>query len=202
VTTRSRAGIVRRQRRDEDNPLKIVVTGPFSAGKTTFIQTISEDGFLATDRAVTDASRARKTQTTVAMDFGKLTFGDDLSLQLVGTPGQDRFEVMWEILSRGMIGFILLVDASAPDGLEEAAQILGRFQGFRGVPFVVAVSHLDDRSADPSRTLDEIRRGLGVARGVPVGPCDPRVKEDVKAALLQLLGLILAGAARPSAATG
>jgi signal recognition particle receptor subunit beta len=200
VTPVSRPEIVRRQRGDSEAPLKIVVTGPFSAGKTTFIKTITPEGFMGTDRAVTDDSRSRKEQTTVAMDFGKLVFDDEATLQLVGTPGQDRFDVMWEILSRGMIGFVLLVDPYAPGGLVEAAALLARFRGFRPVPYVVGVTHLDT-SVPPGSVL-RVRQELQIPAGVPVGPCDPRNREQVKTALLQLLGLILDEAEDASAATG
>jgi signal recognition particle receptor subunit beta len=189
-----RPQIVARQRDEDEKPLKIVVTGPFSAGKTTFVRTISEGGFLGTDRSVTDASRDIKPQTTVAMDFGRLEIGPDLNLQLVGTPGQQRFDVMWEILARGMLGFVLLVDPGAPDSLAEAAQILTAFQGFRDVPFVVAATHLDGRPAPYSSDLQMVRGALGLGAEVPVIGCDPRVKEDVKGAVIQLLTEIMGAA--------
>src|ERR671919_1344913 len=125
-------------------PLKIVITGPFAAGKTTLIKTISEVAIVGTERDVTDDTRSAKPKTTVAMDFGRITFADDLSLFLFGTPGQRRFEVMWEILSEGMIGFILLVHAGDDRSVEEAAHILGTFREYADVPYVIGVTHLDE----------------------------------------------------------
>src|SRR5918996_4460430 len=128
-------------------PLKIVITGPFAAGKTTLIKTISEVAIVGTERDVTDETRSTKQKTTVAMDFGRITFAGDLSLFLFGTPGQRRFEVMWEILSEGMIGFILLVNASDPRSLEESSHILDQFRRYADVPFVIGVTHVDEANA-------------------------------------------------------
>ncbi|OQY82766.1 MAG: GTP-binding protein, partial [Chloroflexi bacterium UTCFX4] len=84
--------------------VKMVITGPFSAGKTEFIGSISEIAVVRTERKITDETRAVKAQTTVAMDFGRITIDKDLVLYLFGTPGQRRFDFMWEILSEGMLG--------------------------------------------------------------------------------------------------
>jgi uncharacterized protein len=120
--------------------VKIVVTGPFSAGKTTLIRTISEITVLSTEKDITDETRSRKAETTVAMDFGRITIDRDLVLYLFGTPGQDRFEFMWEILGEGMLGYIVLVDGSRPDSLDEAVGILAAFRKMARVPFVVALN--------------------------------------------------------------
>ncbi len=92
--------------------VKMVVTGPFSSGKTEFIRSISEIEVVSTEREVTsDNERREKDATTVAMDFGRITVDDDLVLYLFGTPGQRRFDFMWEILAEGMLGFIVMVVA-------------------------------------------------------------------------------------------
>src|SRR3972149_1227288 len=104
--------------------VKMVITGPFSAGKTEFIRTISEIDVVSTERRISsDAERVKET-TTVAMDFGRITVDDDLVLYLFGTPGQKRFDFMWEILSEGMLGFIVMVDSSRPETFREAKSIL------------------------------------------------------------------------------
>nr|MCU0265583.1 ATP/GTP-binding protein [Actinomycetes bacterium] len=108
--------------------VKIVVTGPFSAGKTTLIRTISEITVLSTERGITDSTRSRKAETTVAMDFGRITIDRDLVLYLFGTPGQERFDFMWEILGEGMLGYVLLVDAEREDSLAESIGILEAFR--------------------------------------------------------------------------
>ena len=95
--------------------VKMVVTGPFSAGKTEFIQSVSEIDVVSTERKISsNAERTVKEATTVAMDFGRITVDEDLVLYLFGTPGQKRFDFMWEILSEGMLGFIVMVDSTAP----------------------------------------------------------------------------------------
>src|SRR5580698_1956167 len=133
----------RQRRRSSGTAVKIVVTGPFSAGKTTLIRTISEITVLSTERSITDETRARKTDTTVAMDFGRITIDRELVLYLFGTPGQDRFDFMWEILSEGMLGYVVLVDAARPDSLEEAASILTAFRAMAHVPFVIGYNRAD-----------------------------------------------------------
>ena len=170
-----------------NRPLKIVITGPFSAGKTTLIGTISEVAIVGTERDVTDESRHQKSKTTVAMDFGRITFAEDLSLFLFGTPGQRRFEVMWEILSEGMIGFILLVNAADPRSLEEGSHILDQFRRYADVPFVVGVTHLDDVKEDKDSVIANVRQVLELPETVEIAACDPRSRDDVKSLMLNIL---------------
>jgi small GTP-binding protein len=172
------------RRRTAGTAVKIVVTGPFGAGKTTLIRTISEITVLSTERGITDETVARKADTTVAMDFGRITIDRDLVLYLFGTPGQERFDFMWEILGEGMLGYVLLVDWSQPDSLEEAAGILGAFRKMARVPFVVGLNRADAlEDADEGR----VRERLGLDDDVPVVPCDVTDRESVKAVLLALL---------------
>lgn len=185
-----RTGIVRRRHHGNHaaaRPLKIVVTGPFSAGKTTLIQTISEVAVVGTERGVTDATAATKEWTTVAMDFGRISFSEELSLFLFGTPGQRRFEAMWEVLSEGMIGFILLVSAVDDRSVGEGAHILESFSRYADVPYVVAVTHLDRLEGDPAEHLDRVRGELGLDPATDVMACDPRDRDAVKALLLRVL---------------
>jgi small GTP-binding protein len=174
----------RLRRRTGGTAVKIVVTGPFAAGKTTLIRTISEITVLSTEKGITDETRSRKTDTTVAMDFGRITIDRDLVLYLFGTPGQDRFDFMWEILGEGMLGYVLLVDASRQDSLDEAVGILEAFRKMARVPFVVGLNR--------SEGLDEsdearVREVLDLDPDVPVVPCDATDRESVKSVLLALL---------------
>jgi signal recognition particle receptor subunit beta len=168
-------------------PFKIVVTGPFAAGKTTLIKTISEVAIVGTERNVSDETQSTKPKTTVAMDFGRITFADDLSLFLFGTPGQRRFEVMWEILSEGMIGFILLVNAGDWRSVEEASHILDQFRRYAEVPYVVGITHLDDAEETLEVVSAKVRETLELPEPIAVLECDPRQREDVKTLMLHIL---------------
>jgi small GTP-binding protein len=174
----------RNRRKHGGTAVKIVVTGPFSAGKTTLIRTISEITVLSTEKDITDSTRSRKAETTVAMDFGRITIDRDLVLYLFGTPGQDRFDFMWEILGEGMLGYILLVDSSRPDSLEEAVGILAAFRKMARVPFVVALNRAP--GLEPSDEA-RVRSELALGDEVPVVPCDATDRESVKSVLLALL---------------
>jgi small GTP-binding protein len=168
--------------------VKIVVTGPFAAGKTTLIRTISEITVLSTERGITDSTRSRKNETTVAMDFGRITIDRDLVLYLFGTPGQERFDFMWEILGEGMLGYVVLVDAERDDSLSEAAGILDAFRRMARVPFVVALNRSSGVDHDEEQ---RIRDALGLRSEVALLPCDATDKESVKAVLLALLYAVL-----------
>ncbi|MCU1624039.1 MAG: small GTP-binding protein [Frankiales bacterium] len=172
------------RRKHGGTAVKIVVTGPFSAGKTTLIRTISEITVLSTEKDITDSTRSRKAETTVAMDFGRITIDRDLVLYLFGTPGQDRFDFMWEILGEGMLGYILLVDAERQDSLDEAVGILAAFRKMARVPFVVALNRSEGVSPDEET---RVRDALALDEDVAVVPCDATDRESVKAVLLALL---------------
>jgi len=178
----------RTRRRHGGQAVKVVVTGPFAAGKTTLIRTISEITVLSTERGITDSTKSRKNETTVAMDFGRITIDRDLVLYLFGTPGQERFDFMWEILGEGMLGYVLLVDAEREDSLAEAIGILGAFRRMARVPYVVALNRAS--SADPEAE-ERLRDVLQLPPEVPVLACDATDKESVKAVLLALLYAVL-----------
>ena len=178
----------RKARRQGGQAVKIVVTGPFAAGKTTLIRTISEITVLSTERGITDETKSRKAETTVAMDFGRITIDRDLVLYLFGTPGQERFDFMWEILGEGMLGYVLLVDASRPETLSEAQNILDAFRRMARVPFVVALNRPDQHD---SFGEDTVRAALDLPAHVPVVPCDATDKDSVKNVLLALLYSVL-----------
>lgn len=168
--------------------VKMVITGPFAAGKTEFIGSVSEISVVRTERKISDDSRAVKAQTTVAMDFGRITIDKDLVLYLFGTPGQRRFDFMWEILSEGMLGFIVMVDSIRPETFREARTILDTFRSYSATPFVIAANKQDSPDAWPP---EDIKIALGVDGNVKVLPCVATRKESVKYILLELLYSIL-----------
>lgn len=168
--------------------VKMVITGPFSAGKTSFIGAVSEIDVVSTERRITSAAEQIKETTTVAMDFGRITVDDDLVLYLFGTPGQRRFDFMWEILSEGMLGFVVLVDSTKPETFREAKRILETFQGYASTPFVVAANKQDHEDA---WQIDDLRIILKLDESVKLLPCVSLHKESVKNVLLELLYSIL-----------
>lgn len=176
------------RRKHGGTAVKVVVTGPFAAGKTTFIRSISEITVLSTDRPISDEDSARKAETTVAMDFGRITIDRDLVLYLFGTPGQERFDFMWEILGEGMLGFVLVIDVEDPDHMDEAALILETYRRFTSVPFVVALNR-GGASTEPYEAL--VRKRLVLEPAVQVMSVDATDKESVKHVLLALLYAVL-----------
>lgn len=186
-----------RRTANQKRSVKIVVTGPFGAGKTSLIQTISEVAVLSTERDVSDGHRPEKATTTVAMDFGRVTIDTDLVLYLFGTPGQRRFDFMWEILAEGMLGFVLLVDAESDDSVDEAAQMVGFFRDIAEVPYVVGLNKSDGL---PANSAESFRHRLGLPDHVRIVPCDVRKRDSGKDLLLQLLLAILEEVEAASAA--
>ncbi len=169
--------------------VKMVVTGPFNAGKTKFIQSVSEIEVVETERKVSNkAERAIKETTTIAMDFGRITVDEDLVLYLFGTPGQKRFDFMWEILSEGMLGFIVLVDSARPETFREARSILETFRAYAPTPYVVAANKQDMSDA---WELEDMRHALRLDGKTKILPCVATNKKQVKAVLLELLYGIL-----------
>jgi len=170
--------------------VKMVVTGPFSSGKTEFIRSISEIDVVSTDREIKEesAERAEKDQTTVAMDFGRITVDDDLVLYLFGTPGQRRFDFMWEILAEGMLGFIVMVDSSKPETFREAKSILETFRAYAPTPYVIAANKQDHPDA---WAPEDLRIALRIEEEVKLLPCVAKERDSVRNVLLELLYTIL-----------
>ena len=169
--------------------VKMVVTGPFSAGKTEFIRSVSEIDVVSTERKISSTQeKAVKEATTVAMDFGRITVDDDLVLYLFGTPGQRRFDFMWEILSEGMLGFVVMVDSTRPETFREARSILETFRAYAPTPYVVAANKQDLKDA---WEVDDMRHALRLDSKVKLVSCTATDRDSVKAILLELLYSIL-----------
>ena len=168
--------------------VKMVVTGPFNSGKTAFIQSVSEIDVVSTERKIsTEAERIKET-TTVAMDFGRITVDDDLVLYLFGTPGQKRFDFMWEILAEGMLGFVVMVDSARPETFREARGILQTFRAYAPTPYVVAANKQD---LDDAWEVADLRIALGLDSKIKMLPCVANDRDQVKSVLLELLFSIL-----------
>ncbi|GAB4324307.1 MAG: ATP/GTP-binding protein [Phototrophicales bacterium] len=165
---------------------KIVVTGPFNSGKTQFIKTISDIEVVSTERKITTEDRGIKAETTVAMDYGRVKLDDD-TLYLYGTPGQTRFDFMWEILSNEMNGFIVLVDSTDTPSFPEAAGLIEQFTEFVNVPYLIVANKTDLPNA---ASLTEVRRGTKADGNVTVMPCVATQKSSVRQVLLQMMQLL------------
>lgn len=168
--------------------VKIVVTGPFNAGKTEFIRSVSEIDVVSTEKKISEGPEKIKSSTTVAMDFGRITVDDDLVLFLFGTPGQKRFDFMWEILSEGMLGFIVMVDSTRPETFKEARSILETFHAYAPTPYLVAANKQDSPDA---WDVEDLRLALRIDPKIKVLPCVAMKKSSVKNVLLELLYEIL-----------
>jgi signal recognition particle receptor subunit beta len=133
--------------------MRLVVAGTVGAGKSTFIRTVSEIDVVDTDRRATDETAEIKHRTTVAMDFGRLTFGPDMALHIYGTPGQQRFDFMWDILIRKAHAFILLVAAHRPHEFRYARRILSYMNRRVQIPYIIGITHMDCEGAWSSENI-------------------------------------------------
>jgi signal recognition particle receptor subunit beta len=170
------------------NEIKIVFTGSMGAGKTTAIASISEIPVINTDVTTTDLSASqRKEKTTVAMDYGELTLADGQKLRLYGTPGQQRFDYMWKILTKGALGIIILIDNAGADPIGDLARYLDNFREFiNDTSAVVGITRMDVTPEPRLQLYYDYLQQRGMQ--LPVCPIDARSRESV----IQLVQALLA----------
>ncbi|RPF38742.1 ATP/GTP-binding protein [Streptomyces sp. TLI_185] len=171
--------------------VKVMIAGGFGTGKTTMVRSVSDIKPLTTEETLTQASAdvdhligvADKTETTVSLDFGKISLNDSLMLYLFGTPGQERFWFLWNGLFKGALGAVVLVDTRRLASSFRAIEEMER----QDVPFVVALNVFPDSKDYP---VEEIRDALDISEHIPVVACDARDRassRDVLVALIQHL---------------
>ena len=172
--------------------VKVVVSGGFGVGKTTFIDSISEIEPLDTEASITEVSVGiddtsdlpDKLTTTVALDFGRITLDPTLVLYLFGTPGQDRFTFLWDDLSEGALGAIVIADTRR---IEDCFPTIEYFED-RRTPFLLAVNRYEGAQRFE---LEEVREAVGIDETIPIVECDARERDSVKRALVALLDRVL-----------
>ncbi len=165
---------------------KIIFTGPVGAGKTTAIASISDIGIVTTDESASDMTKSRKANTTVAMDYGLIKLSHNERVHLYGTPGQERFDFMWDILTNGGIGLILLLDNTRIEPLRDLKFYTHSFKDFIDKQqLVVGITRMDIQR---SPNLQDYRKWLDqLSLNAPLFEVDARKRDDVSMLIQSLL---------------
>ncbi|MBD2108983.1 MULTISPECIES: ATP/GTP-binding protein [unclassified Nodosilinea] len=178
--------------------MRLVVTGPVGAGKSTFIRSVSEIEVVDTDRRATDDTLLIKKRTTVAFDFGRLQFGPDMALHLYGTPGQSRFDFMWDILIQKAHAYILLVAAHRPHEFREARRIMTFMKQRSPAPMIIGLTHTDCSGAWDAANIALALGYPDPARRPPIVAVNANETASVAQAVISLVQFTWAGSLAPT----
>jgi uncharacterized protein len=167
--------------------MNLVITGTVGAGKTTFIRSVSEIEVVDTDKKATDDVANLKQNTTVAMDFGTLQFGEEMALHIYGTPGQTRFDFMWEILIERAHAYVLLIAAHRPSEFHHARRIMNFMNRHAQIPMIIGITHSDCEGA---WNLEDIALALGYQDRAERPPIVLVNAEDGESVAMSLIALV------------
>ena len=168
---------------------KVIFAGPVGVGKTSAIAAVSDIPLTATEALDTDETMSIKDNATVAMDYGIISMDDGDKIHLYGTPGQERFSFMWDILTLGGIGLILLLNNRSDDPLEDLEFYLNTYKGFINErEVVIGVSRMDERPRPGLYTFQTKLEQMGMRS--PVFEVDARSKDDMKMLLMALMAML------------
>lgn len=169
--------------------MRSVVAGTVGAGKTTFVQTLSDIEVVNTDRPATDETLLVKSETTVALDFGRLILSPNMDLHIYGTPGQSRFDFMWDLLIQNAHNYILLVAAHRPDDFQDSREILTFINQRVQIPMLIGLTHTDCPGAVESA---EIMSLLGYDSQAQDCPPIIKVNPTERASVIETLVILMA----------
>ncbi len=165
---------------------KLIFTGPVGAGKTTAIASISDEPPVRTDEVATDMTKQRKPETTVALDYGVMHLPGEEKLHLYGTPGQERFDFMWDILTTGGIGLMVLINNNRPDPLKDLSFFLQRFEKLiHSTAVAIGVTQMDLKADPCINNYQQLLSKLNFR--APVFEVDARSRTDVALLVQSLL---------------
>lgn len=174
--------------------MRLVVAGAVGAGKSTFVRTLSEIEVVDTDRTATDQTSLLKPETTVALDFGRLMLGLDMDLHIYGTPGQSRFDFMWELLFQNAHCYVLLVAANRPNDFNDVREIISFISQRVQIPMIIGLTHMDCPGAlIPEEIMINLGYDIHDKSRPPVMNINPNNRTSVLEALVVIMALMIAG---------
>lgn len=177
--------------------MRSVVVGAIGAGKSTFVRTLSEIEVVNTDRTATDEASLLKLETTVALDFGRVMLSPNLDLHIYGTPGQARFDFMWELLIQNAHSYILLVAAHRPSEFQYSREIISFINQRVQIPMIVGLSHMDCAGAmAPEEIMTTLGYDINDRNRPPFVKVNPNERSSVLEALVVLMAPLISGSER------